>query len=351
MRIAIVTATGLVGASARYRAVQFVEHLARDHEVQLLLPSDGVRESHGGAVERVRYFGGHAACYAVRLRELHRVLPRFDGVLVQRGAYPMGPGAVVGPIVRFDGQVVFDLDDAVFATSPDLARRGRATRWLYGPQQAARLVARADAVVVSTDAVGDCLPGARRPDAVLPTIPDPARCELAVHAERRPVLIGWAGNAGNLSYLDAIAPALAALRERGAAELEVVSSRPWPGSTRFVPWRLEQEAGVFSRHDIGIMPLPDTPYTRAKAGFKLLQYMAAGLPVVASPVGANVEIVERSQAGMLASSPAEWERALGRLAGDVELRAELGRRGRSWIEREADVADQASVLRGLLECR
>jgi glycosyltransferase involved in cell wall biosynthesis len=79
--------------------------------------------------------------------------------------------------------------------------------------------------------------------------------------------------------------------------------------------------------------------------------MAAGLPVVASPVGANVEIVERSQAGMLASTPAEWERALGRLAGDVELRAELGRRGRSWIERSADVERQASVLRGLLECR
>ena len=96
------------------------------------------------------------------------------------------------------------------------------------------------------------------------------------------------------------------------------------------------------------MPLPDTAYTRAKAGFKLLQYMAAGLPVVASPVGVNSELIERSGAGLLAASPAEWDDALRTLASDHELRRSLGSAGRSFVEDYADVREQASLLAALL---
>lgn len=347
MRIALVTATGMAGASTRYRVVQHIRHLSRDHMVELLLPRDGVREPQDGAIDRFRFFTAHAACYGVRLRELKRVLPAYDSVLVQRGAYPMGPSAVVNPIVHFNGRVVLDVDDAL-VTSPDLAER-KAAGWLYGPHQAIRLAGRADAVVVSTPAVGASLPNGRRPDAVLPTMPDPSRYRPVVHAERRPALIGWVGTVGGLPFLDGIAPALGALRARGLAQLEVVSSKPWRGDARFRRWRLAEEADVFSRYDIGIMPLPDNVFTRAKAGFKLLQCLAAGLPVVASPVGANVAIIERSKAGMLASSAQEWEIALTRLAGDVELRAEMGRRGRAWIQRSFAAAVDASVLQSLLE--
>ncbi|HEV2773129.1 MAG TPA: glycosyltransferase, partial [Thermoleophilaceae bacterium] len=100
--------------------------------------------------------------------------------------------------------------------------------------------------------------------------------------------------------------------------------------------------------EVGLMPLPDTPYTRAKAGFKLLQYMAAAAPVLASPVGVNTELVERSGAGYLATEPAEWEQHLRRLAADPALRCDLGARGRAFIEGYADLDAQADTLARLL---
>ena len=83
--------------------------------------------------------------------------------------------------------------------------------------------------------------------------------------------------------------------------------------------------------DIGIMPLTDSPFARGKCGYKLIQYMACGLPVVASPVGVNAEIVEHGVNGFLASSSAEWREAIVRLAGDRELRLRMGTAGRQKV--------------------
>jgi glycosyltransferase involved in cell wall biosynthesis len=96
------------------------------------------------------------------------------------------------------------------------------------------------------------------------------------------------------------------------------------------------------------MPLPDTPYTRAKAGFKLLQYMAAGVPVVASPVGVNVELVERSGAGFLADEPGAWDAVLRALAADPERRRAMGAAGRAFVEELVDLEAQADLLAALL---
>ena len=96
------------------------------------------------------------------------------------------------------------------------------------------------------------------------------------------------------------------------------------------------------------MPLPDTEYARAKAGFKLLQYMAAGVPVVASPVGINRDLVERSGAGFLADGPDEWEEALRTLLADPDLRERLGTSGRAFVMTYADLDDQADKIASLL---
>ena len=159
---------------------------------------------------------------------------------------------------------------------------------------------------------------------------------------------GAAGANGGLVYLDALRGVFGALREEGLGHLEVVSSAPWSGPSTYREWRLEDEGTLFSRFAVGIMPLPDTPYTRGKAGFKLLQYMAAGVPVVASPVGSNRDLVERSGAGLLADTPDEWAAALRRLLGDPALRRCMGARGRDFVTAYADLDGQADTLAGLL---
>jgi hypothetical protein len=350
MRVGVVTGMGAWSPSTRHRALQHVPRLSRRvGEVDVLLPRDEVRRS-PGRTGRARYFATHLLRYLDRWRELRRVLPDYDALLVQRSLYQFGPGGLAREIARYPGRVVFDLDDAVFSPHPDLARKGPAARWLYGPQQARRICRRADAIVVSTAQIADSLPPGTPDPVVLPTVPDVAGYELARH-EAVGGTVGWAGTPGGLMFLDPLAPVFDRLQSRGLASVEVVSSAPWNGPARFTSWRLEDERALFARFAVGIMPLPDTPYTRCKAGFKLLQYMAAGVPFVASPVGINVDLAQVSGAGRLARDPGQWEHELTTLLEDPGLRREMGARGRAFVERYADLDDQADLLAGLLTGR
>jgi glycosyltransferase involved in cell wall biosynthesis len=342
--IVVLTEMDEWSASTRYRALQHVPRLERRFaSVGVSLAGDTIGRS-AGRVGQVRYFGAHAAHYARRGLGLERVLAGADALLVQRGLYVIGPGAIARRVERFTGRVVFDLDDAVFRLRPSLAHKGAAARWLYGPQQALRLLHRADAIIVSTPTLAEMLPAGVPVPTILPTVPDPARFPLTTHDPQRPVVIGWAGTIGGLGYLDSLGEVFGRLARERVATLEVVSSAPWRGPSSFHRWRLEEEVSVFGRFCIGIMPLPDTEYTRAKAGFKLLQYMAAGIPVVTSPIGVNRELVERSQAGFLAAGPHEWEEAIRTLALDADLRREMGARGRRFVEGYADLEGQADTI-------
>jgi len=96
--------------------------------------------------------------------------------------------------------------------------------------------------------------------------------------------------------------------------------------------------------DIGIMPLVDTPFVRGKSGYKLIQYMACGLPVIATPIGVNAEIVDEGVNGFLASSAEEWRRALLRLIADPGLRSRMGLAGRAKAVERYSLASQAPRL-------
>jgi hypothetical protein len=315
--------------------------------VNVSLPGDTIHRP-PGRIGQLQYFSRHAARYARRASHLSSLIGSADALFVQRGLYVIGPGVIVRGLEQFSGRLVFDLDDAVFRLSPALAEKGPLARWLYGPQQALQLMRRADEIVVSTTALAEMLPAGLPPPTILPTVPDPARYTIVAHDERLPVVVGWAGTVGGIGYLDPLEQVFRRLADEGLATLQVVCSHPWSGPSSFRRWTLGDESSIFEQFGVGIMPLPDSQYTRAKAGFKLLQYMAAGIPVVSSPIGVNRELIERSQAGFLASSPAEWEEALRALATDPELRRQMGRHGRAFVEGYADLDAQALTLARLL---
>jgi glycosyltransferase involved in cell wall biosynthesis len=122
---------------------------------------------------------------------------------------------------------------------------------------------------------------------------------------------------------------------------------PWIESR---PWSLRTEAADLASFDIGLMPLPDTEWTRGKCGYKILQYFAAGVPAIASPVGVNTNLVS-DERGRLAESEWEWKRALEELIEDAEARREMGNAARTFVEREFAyqrwAPDLASLLRSL----
>jgi glycosyltransferase involved in cell wall biosynthesis len=106
-----------------------------------------------------------------------------------------------------------------------------------------------------------------------------------------------------------------------------------PGvSLRIIPWSEETEVEYLSSFDVGIMPLSDSLWARGKCGFKLIQYMASGLPVIASPVGVNKEIVNNGVNGFLPSSNEQWIESLERLYKDVDIRNKMGKFGRKIVE-------------------
>jgi glycosyltransferase involved in cell wall biosynthesis len=152
----------------------------------------------------------------------------------------------------------------------------------------------------------------------------------------------WIGLPGNLQYLEPLRGALAEVARRVPGfRLRIVSSRfpAWDEvPIEAVPWRPGIETEALPGADIGLMPLADDEFTRGKCAFKLLQYMAAALPCVASPVGANREVVVDGVTGRLASTADEWQRALLDLLGDAALRARLGAAGRERVARQYDLA-------------
>jgi Glycosyl transferases group 1 len=347
-RVTIITQGSEENGSAHFRALQYAPLLRRRGLDVLASPAPVATRRIGGSAGAALLLAEHGGRYLQRTLQLRRSLAESDVVLIQRGAYPVGPSLLLRDVQRFSGRVVYDLDDAVFLATPTLAHRGRLARWAYRDRQSLALLKRADAVIVSTPELAEALPG-RSADLVLPTIPDVWAYPTAVHEQAGPLRLGWIGSQGNVRYLDPLREALGRLARERVASLQVVASAPWSGPSTFQSWGRSSEAASVAGFEVGIMPLPESPYTQAKAGFKLLQYMAAGCAVIASPVGVNRTLVEEAHAGMLASTPEEWEAAIRELAADAPRRAALGANGQRFVREFADRDRHTDALAAVLK--
>jgi hypothetical protein len=159
-----------------------------------------------------------------------------------------------------------------------------------------------------------------------------------------PLRAGWLGSSMSieqtlLPWLDV----LGEIRERLSFELVVISDEPPRflrdiGWARFLPWSPAVEKSIADHMDVGIMPLQDNPYQTAKCGAKLVQYMAAGLPVIATPIGVNRDLVINEVTGCWATGPGDWRQAIHLLAEQETLRATFGRAGREHVMRNYSIA-------------
>jgi glycosyltransferase involved in cell wall biosynthesis len=170
---------------------------------------------------------------------------------------------------------------------------------------------------------------------IIPTVIDTNRYKFAERGEQKPIVIGWIGTPVTAKYLQAPFPALRRLALEYPVQLRVVGARiETPGlDIDCRPWSEDSEALDLQGFAIGIMPLFDSPWERGKCGYKLIQYMASGLPVIASPVGANEQIVTHGLTGYHASTTDSWLWALRTLCSDAQLRKDIGSEGRRTVER------------------
>jgi glycosyltransferase involved in cell wall biosynthesis len=224
---------------------------------------------------------------------------------------------------------VFDVDDAIYVRKPrHLGQAPDQSRWRK--QKFFATCRLANVVAAGNQVLAGVARHSARDIAILPTSIDVASYR-PTHARADEVpTIAWIGSPENLTYLEILRPALARLSKRYALKLRVICSRfpQWDDVTiEPVVWSSATEAESLAGAHIGVMPLSDDEWARGKCAFKLLQYMAAALPCVASPVGANTEAVIDGFNGFHAADSGAWEIGLEKLVRSAPLRAEQGANG------------------------
>jgi len=233
-------------------------------------------------------------------------------------------------LAAFSRRRVFDVDDAIYVRKP--RRLGDpAGESLWRRRKFAATCRWVDTVAAGNEVLAAVARTSAAEVTILPTSIDTAAYRVHTRDGAAAPTIVWIGSPENLVYLEMIRAALTRLTARyPTLTLRVICSRfpEWPGvNVERIPWSSATEANALAAADIGVMPLSDDEWARGKCAFKLLQYMAAGLPCVASPVGANSEAVLDGVTGFHARGDADWERALGRLLESEALRREFGGAG------------------------
>lgn len=352
MNVLLLSRYGRQGASTRLRALHFLPHLAADgidvHWAPLL--DDAYLETLYGAGQRP--WPRVARAYLARLGQLLTVR-RFDLLWIEKELFPMLPASAERLLAAAGVPYLVDYDDALFHNYDQHPRA--LVRHLLG-RKIDRVMAGARLVIAGNDYLADRArqAGARRV-ALLPTVVDLARYPEAAAEDKRAgsstFTIGWIGSPQTASYLAAVAPALRELLAQPDTRLVLVGAgrgAPVALTAEVRPWTEASEVADIASFDVGIMPLPDAPWERGKCGYKLIQYMACGKPVVASPVGVNRQLVEPGVNGYLATTLADWAQALKSLREDAALRQRLGAAGRMRVATAYDLQVTAPRLAHLL---
>jgi len=352
MKVLFFLLDGETNASSQHRVLQYFPYLRRhgiEPRASRPVPEPAYQRliEHGDstASSKAAFYG---LFLAWRLRAVLRAA-QADVVVIQRDLFPFGPPMLERLLARRNAHLVYDTDDATYlrpAFTPNTPFQ-RLRRF----DKVAEVVARARWVSVATEPIARW---ARRHNAHVSVVP--MAVDLLAYdrvrrppAQREPVVLGWAGTAAGVRYLEALAPVLQQVAARYPIVVRVISG----GFARVClpgvpvdarPWRAESALEDLASFDIGLVPLDDTPFEQAKFPFKLLQYLALGVPAVAARVGLAREVIEPGCNGLLASSPAEWLDVLAQLIADVNQRQRLASAGRETVHSSYTIERVAPLL-------
>jgi glycosyltransferase involved in cell wall biosynthesis len=274
-------------------------------------------------------------------------------VLVQREAMLFGPPLIEWLAVRvFRRPMVLDLDDATYIpyTSPTYGVVGKALKWFSKTDD---LIRWAELAICGNRAIAEYVESKGAKARIIPTVVDAQIFRPLTRNQQGPMVLGWIGTHSTFPYLKAILPVLQDLAITHRFKTKIVGAGKRdieiPGvEFENLEWKLEREVADFQSVDIGLYPIDPTLYAKkwaaGKSGFKAIQYMAVGIPFVATPVGAITDIGEDGITHFLAATTDQWYESLKLLLSDPALRERMGSAGRRHVVEHYSLSDQAEKL-------
>lgn len=353
MKILALATHPIEGASTRYRVLAYLPFLERHgHTVTFhpFFPSDALATIYrsGSPLEKLFYVLRGALERAAQLKS-----GGFDLLFIHREIFPLGWTVFLSRLKKRQFRIVYDYDDALFLPQ-------RRDRWLLrrleDPNGTQRLISMSDSVIAGNPYL---LEYANRYNSRVVLIPTPVdTSEPLSHVDRgqySKCVIGWIGSHTTEKYIHGLRPVFERLSKTCKFAVKIVGANrgfSLDGTSVIqLPWQMSRESEEFRSCDIGVYPLWDDEWAKGKCGFKAIQFMAVGVPVVASAVGVNKELIQDGVNGFLAASNGEWCDKLLRLVADPLLRRNIGLAGRETVEKEYSFAVNApkllEVLKGL----
>lgn len=348
MRFLFVT-SGPNAPSTRFRVLPYIPFLEQaGHRCDVFhsfpekyeyVPSIGWRLS-----QRLKRSVRHWHAFLARIR-------KYDAIFIEREVFDDDTWDIESKFRRATPRLILDVDDAIF---------------LRHPEKFDRIVTMSDTVIAGNRSlasyIADRIAAAQQPPRIV-QIPTLIRWsdfqDAAVHANPRDgkPIVGWIGTSYNVAFLKEACWGLRQAAKEIPYKLLIVS-----GNADHVPktelegvdwefrrWRADREVADLCEMDVGLMPLPkDDPWMQYKCGFKLIQYLAAEIPGIASPIGVNNEILCDQKAGRLAATDEEWRDALIAFLSSPDLRAESGLAGRELVKHRFTIEAHWPLLETIL---
>ena len=284
-------------------------------------------------------------CYAQQLLRVNRE-PRPDLLFIYREAALLGPAVIERLAMRWKVPVIYDIDEPLFVSFSS-GSNGRLSDLRF-PSKVPDLMALASEVLVANQMLGMFAANHNRKISVVPMAADMTRYRPATgNGGPQQIRVGWTGSRTTQPHLTTIATPLARLARSHGATMRVIGDVPMTlpdVPLEFFPWTYATEVGHLQECQIGVVPIKPDSWSPWKFYFKLVQLMAVGLPVVAAPIGSNLEIIKDGVNGFLPRSQDEWYERLAQLADDPALRRTMGQAARETVHEAFGLHTQIDQL-------
>ncbi len=332
--------------SQRFRFEQYFEILKTqnlDYRVYSFWPVWGwnILYNRGFVIPKIVAF---SQGILVRLVSL-LIVAKYHYIFIHREASPVGPPIFEWIVAKiFRKPVIYDFDDAIWL--PNTSRQNMVVAAIKYHGKVRKICSWSWKVSCGNGFLADFAQQYCDNVIINPTTIDTDyHIPFIKNPDQKPLVIGWTGTHSTTRYLLPLIPVLRKIKKIHGVEIHIISNQApeWEsGEYTFIPWSQTKEITQLQHFDIGLMPLEDSDWEKGKCGFKALQYMALQIPVVASAVGENTNIIDHSINGFLCNSLDDWQDFLEQLIRSEKLRKSMGLEGRKKVLEKYSVYSNTS---------